>query len=290
VLAGGPGTPVSVTLDAGGVAEIAAQVWGASLSGTRIESVTGQPIAVFTGHQCGNVPAGTAACDHLEEQLPPLSQWGTRFVAMRPVLRWWVPPDPVQWIVQAGPDGANIEIAGPSALEDLPTGPHTLAPHETFEFLVEPSSFDAAGDFTVDSDAPVAVAVLMTGSTYGECPFITLPQFDLLYSGDPAMVVLAPVEQFLHRHVLLVPDHVDETHVAITRAIETTVTLDGTAIADDEFTAVDEEYEVARVPVAHGVHVVEGDRPIQTVVWAFDEFDSYGYLGGVGASVINPAG
>ena len=47
------------------------------LTGTIIES--DKPISVFVGHECGQVPAGSTACDHLVEQVPPHTTWGTRF-------------------------------------------------------------------------------------------------------------------------------------------------------------------------------------------------------------------
>ncbi|XP_010569784.1 PREDICTED: IgGFc-binding protein-like [Haliaeetus leucocephalus] len=45
------------------------------MSGTRI--VAQKPVAVFTGHTC---LARFAHCDHLVEQLQPLSSWGTTFI------------------------------------------------------------------------------------------------------------------------------------------------------------------------------------------------------------------
>ena len=37
------------------------------LTGSKV--VSSAPISFFTGHECGNVPAGTPECDHLVEQL-----------------------------------------------------------------------------------------------------------------------------------------------------------------------------------------------------------------------------
>ncbi|MCG8623105.1 MAG: IgGFc-binding protein, partial [Proteobacteria bacterium] len=47
------------------------------LTGTIIES--DKPISVFVGHECGQVPTGKTACDHLVEQIPPDTTWGTQF-------------------------------------------------------------------------------------------------------------------------------------------------------------------------------------------------------------------
>ena len=37
------------------------------------------PLAMMSGHECTNVPTSTLYCDHLVEQLPPVSSWGRKF-------------------------------------------------------------------------------------------------------------------------------------------------------------------------------------------------------------------
>ena len=44
--------------------------------------VTDRPVSVFSGLQCAYVPSSILACDHLVEQFPPVSTWGTRFVTV----------------------------------------------------------------------------------------------------------------------------------------------------------------------------------------------------------------
>lgn len=48
------------------------------LTGTIISS--NKPLAVFSGHQCAQVPVGRTACDHLVEQVPPSTSWGYTFL------------------------------------------------------------------------------------------------------------------------------------------------------------------------------------------------------------------
>ena len=47
------------------------------LSGSYIKS--DKPIAIFSGHECGNVPFNVSACDHLVEQIPPTDTWGRTY-------------------------------------------------------------------------------------------------------------------------------------------------------------------------------------------------------------------
>ena len=44
------------------------------LTGTKI--VTDKPVSVFSGHGCGNIPWNVSACSHLIEQIPPTKLWG----------------------------------------------------------------------------------------------------------------------------------------------------------------------------------------------------------------------
>ena len=55
------------------------QVLGDSdLSGTIVRST--KPIAVFSGNDCTMVPRGRGPCNHLVEQIPPVSNWGKFFL------------------------------------------------------------------------------------------------------------------------------------------------------------------------------------------------------------------
>ena len=55
------------------------QVLGDSdLSGTIVTS--SKPIAVFSGNDCAMVPTNRQPCNHLVEQIPPVSNWGIEFM------------------------------------------------------------------------------------------------------------------------------------------------------------------------------------------------------------------
>ena len=46
------------------------------LTSTRVYSYY-NPVSVFSGHECGELPRGSATCNNLIEQLPPTDLWGT---------------------------------------------------------------------------------------------------------------------------------------------------------------------------------------------------------------------
>lgn len=64
------------------------QVLGDSdLSGTTVTS--SKPIAVFSGNDCALVPKDRQPCNHLVEQIPPVSQWGLHFITNPTPNRQW---------------------------------------------------------------------------------------------------------------------------------------------------------------------------------------------------------
>ncbi|CAI8019969.1 Neurotrypsin [Geodia barretti] len=69
-----PGESYTVTLNWLNTYQIESYL---DLTGSRI--VSNKPLSVFAGHQCADVPARVAACDHLYEQIPPTSTWGRFF-------------------------------------------------------------------------------------------------------------------------------------------------------------------------------------------------------------------
>ena len=74
------GKPYVIHLQRGEVYQFVADfsaVGLGDLTGTLISS--NKRISVFSGHSCAYVPTGITACNHLVEQLPPVSAWGKHF-------------------------------------------------------------------------------------------------------------------------------------------------------------------------------------------------------------------
>ncbi len=101
VPAGTAGTPFVVSMADGDVLNIANATLGTSMTGTRIESNDGHPIAVFAGQECANIPETVCCCDHLEEQLAGVRLWGTEFIASRMPVREVVAPESTLWQIYA---------------------------------------------------------------------------------------------------------------------------------------------------------------------------------------------
>jgi hypothetical protein len=264
-------------LGEGDIAEVKTAVEDVDLTGTRILTDEDHPVAVFSGHECVQIPNNIVACDHLEDQIAGLQLWGENFVASRVPVRQQNPVESSLWMIYASEDNTTVDIEAAGAVTGLPNTPAMLDKGEKLEFYAA-GDVDDPGDFFVTADKPIAVVNYMTG--WGN--------LQGLNSGDPAMVQLSPVEQFLPRYVVLVPNNWENDFFVITRETDAEVTVDGQAPDDDLWVPVGDDYEVARVATEDGVHYLDGESPFSVVVVGYDFADSYAYLGGTGTGVINP--
>lgn len=280
VPAGVPGQPFEVQLDEGDVVEVMTKTPGASLTGTRISSNDGHPVGVFSGHECANIPADVYACDHLEEQMPGVRRWGTRFVAARVPVRVGPgdPPEPSLWQIHASEDDTEVTLTASPAITGLPPSPFTLDAGEVAEFMVGGAPGDP-GDFLVDATRPIAVANYMTSQDN-----ISLPG----KTGDPAMLLLSPVEQYLSGYVVLVPTAWPNDTATFIRHAGATVTIDDVPVPEDAWYPVGPDHEVARTVVPDGVHRLKGDQPFSVTITGTHQTGSYAYLGGMATVKINP--
>ncbi|MCA9657357.1 MAG: IgGFc-binding protein [Myxococcales bacterium] len=281
VPAGQPGVPFDITLNEGDVLSVAVSQIGTSLSGTVFETAKETPVALFAGIECALIPTDTCCCDHVEEQIAGVRLWGKHFVGARMPVRNASSPETSLWQLYGAEDGTTVNLTADAQVTGLPANPITLNKGEVVEFFAGGPASEP-GDFEIDSDKPIGVMNYMTGSENMPAPYNQ--------TGDPASVQIPSVEQFLPRYVVLVPGTwVNDVGVFI-RQEGATVQIDGVPIADAEFNPVgDSGYEVARVPLADGVHLLDGvDEPFGVIIVGYDQWDSYAYLGGTGTKIVNP--
>jgi len=275
--------PFTVEMDEGDVLEVCTPELGVTFTGSRVESNEDHPIAVFTGNECAFIPNTISACDHLEEQVPGARFWGTEFVAARVPVRSTDPVavDEVMWQIYAFEDDTAVTISAAPEVTGLPFESATLAQGELVQFMAGGTQ-TVPGDFHIASDKPIAVMEYMIGCSNPHAE----------NTGDPAMIYVNPVEQFLPRYVVLVPTTWVDDALVITRDAGVGVLVDGVAVPDTEFLDVfGTEYQVARVLVDDGVHTVESaedQHGVGVIVIGWDYADSYAYTGGMGMVAINP--
>ena len=279
VPAGAPGAPFQINMQEGDVLSVANQNIPDSMTGTKIVANDGHPVAVFAGQECALIPENVCCCDHMEEQLAGVRLWGKHFIASRMPLRG-SPPELTLWQIFASEDGTNVTINADAGVTGIPSMNFILSQNQMSEFYATGPSEAVAGDFEVIADKPIAVYGYMIGSENMGGGSI----------GDPAMVAMAPVEQYLPRYVILVPGTWINDVALVTREAGSPISLDGAPIPDTSFYPVaGSGYEVARVPVPDGVHVFDGGTSaFSVVIVGYDSYDSYAYLGGTGTGKFNP--
>lgn len=278
IQAASAGQTITLSLQDGDIAQIVAANQAQSLTGSRIVTDEAHPVAVLPGHTCINIPDNVCCCDHLEEQLSGVRQWGQNFIAAHMPVRSAGNPEATFWQVYASEDDTTISLDYDVALSGLPGATLNLDAGMVGEFMVTaPAGTEA--DFGISANKPIGVVgYMVSAEAFGS------------NIGDPAMAQFVPVEQFLPRYVVLVPGTWVNDVFVLTRPAGAAITIDGVAVDDGLFTPVGSGvYEVARVPVEDGVHVLDGvDEKFGVVVVGYDQHDSYAYIGGTGTGIINP--
>lgn len=259
-------TPFNVSLDEGETVVYYSNSF-ADLSGSIISS--DQPIAVFSGNECGEVPSGTDACDHMVEQIPPSDTWGNRFVTMPLDTR----TRSIFYRFLASEDATTVTIELDTSQLELDTSQLTSTETITLdrgEFAVR----DFLEPAVVNSDKPILMMQYSPGTNWDSI------------TSDPFMVVVPPFEQFGGSTTIInVPTNVINIHrinvVAPTSAVGS-VFLDGSAISPGEFQPIGESgFSGAMLAVVGGVHTVAANVAIGVTAYGFGNADSYGYPGGM---------
>lgn len=275
---GAPGAGFTLPMQEGDVLSVAVQTLPDSMTGTKITSNVDHPIAVFSGQECALIPEAVCCCDHMEEQLAGVRLWGKDFIASRMPVRNPGSPEATLWQIYAAEDATSVTITADAGVTGIPANQFVLNQGQVSEMYVSGPPGEE-GDFQITADKPIAVYGYMVGAeNFGS---------DI---GDPAMVAMAPTEQYLPRYVVLVPGTWINDFAVLTRPTGAQILLDGVAVPDSSFSPVAATgYEVARVPVPDGVHVLDGGlEPFSVVIVGYDTHDSYAYLGGTGTGKINP--
>ena len=167
------------------------------LTGTIIES--DKPISVFVGHECGQVPEDRTACDHLVEQMPPDTTWGTQFFTVPLDVR----ESGERYKVGTVADNNQVTVTCTTEGQTTPRLQMTRTlPSQVGQNYME---FDTIGDDTngvtpgyrrdfccIETTKPAIVMMYSKGHSLDE---ITLPDITGT-QGDPFMLLIPPVTQY----------------------------------------------------------------------------------------------
>ncbi|MCA9139793.1 MAG: hypothetical protein KDB00_23635, partial [Planctomycetales bacterium] len=250
------GQTYTITLNRGDVYSLRADHAGVDFTGTIIDA--NAPVAVNSGMTCANVPVEFPACDTLVEQMTPTNTWGKEFVV-----------NPLE--------GRNVDRLRIIALEDetqIQIGSQTIQ-LDAGQFEV----FDLANATRVTSDKPISVVQYSTGSDY-------TGEFENLRKtiGDPMMILIPPVEQFLEHYVVTSAVHRNDDNylsLIVPTAAINDLTINGQYVDPGVFEVVDgSDFSAGELYVEDGFYSADAPLPFGITVYGFADYESYGYLGG----------
>ena len=194
------------------------------LTGTIIES--DKPISVFVGHECGQVPTGQTACDHLVEQIPPDTTWGTQFFTAPLDVRESGEHYRVGSVVHNNQVTVTCTTEGQSSPSQQIT--QTLPLQNDQNYM----EFDTVGDAPdgvtpsyrreyccIETTKPAIVMMYSKGHSFDE---ITLPGINGL-QGDPFMLVIPPVSQYSNDYTATTAKQINTAflgHISLTLPIQ----------------------------------------------------------------------
>jgi hypothetical protein len=251
------GDAYNISLDKGQTYQFLALVSNTDLTGTIISS--DKPVAVFGGHTCGQVPQGTPACDHMIEQMPPISSFGERFVTTPLATR----EAGDIFRILASENGTNVTVTGSAGFSQS----FTLNDGE-FEELDIPSN-----EYTqIETTQPVLLAQFSKGqNSDGNV-------------SDPFMMLIPPYEQFQNSYTVTTPAEGFNRHfinIAVPNSQVGNVVIDESPVATSEFTTIAATgFSGAQIEVSTDTHNLSCPLPFGAFMYGFGSFDSYGYPGG----------
>ena len=290
VAAGQAGKAMTVTLAHQEVLQLAANKVDADLTGSLIDS--DQPVALFGGHTCANLPTGQSYCDHIQEQMFPVETWGTGYLAAKFMPRGEVPEDDM-WVLIADRADTTVSIEGAT-----PGGSSvTLGLGEYYRFST-PHAFLLKGDkpFSVGHYClseqvvrpPKDKAVYSEGFQTQKGCTQDVGHTNL---GDPALAVSVPVDQYRSDYAFLVPDtyRYDFATLLFPAGV-----LDPDVILDDKVQKLSfgkvgtTGMTYARLRISDGPHKIKASHRFGIEVHGYDCNVSYAYSGGNNLKWINP--
>ena len=235
------GVAYTVALDAGEIWQVQAD---GDLSGSRVRSLGGQPLAVFAGAREAVAGCGLGANSHAWDQVPPLDRWG-RHTEVLPTAR--KSEDVVR--VLAHEDGTEVRLDCGA--------PVSLGAGEVLERRV-------SGGVSVTASAPVLVGQVITS---GDCDPGPDPDGGLGGIGDPNFIVLPPAP-------LTRPD-------AVFRSVDGVRTLDAAThhvgLRGSGLSVDGAAVSGPTVGVDPGDHWVSSSGGLQGVAYGLAPYEAYSY-------------
>ena len=256
------------------------------LSGAQITATS--PVAVFSTHMCTFYPQALSACDHVEEQLFPTGTWGNTFTLVPPVSRGnggIGAAEYIYWKIIARDPGTRITLSAPyNSINPQPPGfagvPDCRASLQGNQIVLNGTDYCEFGTDSpvqITGDGPLMVMGIVSGqeSTGIGQPFGA-------QAGDPAIFLVPPDRQYRQDYPFLTPATYAHDYLTVVADPGAQILLDDVPVNLADAIAVPGTDRVFKhIEITDGQHRVAGNRPFGILVFAFDDFVSYAFTGGL---------
>ena len=240
------------------------------------------PLAIMSGHGCANVRTSDLYCDHLVEQIPPVSSWGRRF-ATSP-LKGRLAYDVFRILAS---ENLTTVVVNCTLSTDQPTlynatGTYMINEGSFVEFrasssqycLIEGSENILVLQYSVGGD---------TGPANGDPTMIIVPAVTQ-YCNDFSLPTLKPSDNsftFTHYMNIFIPEQwYQPDQVFLDNQLLSSYRLNFTALTQD---GVPKVY-TAQVDLTEGVHTLrhaDAEATLGVIMYGFAVSNSYGHPGGL---------
>lgn len=264
------------------------------LTGSKI--VSDKPITLLSGHQCANMPPDMPACDHLVEHIPPVDNWGFRFV-LAPLL-------------ERNADGYRFLASSDDALITVTCSNEQGMQQDSEVISLDEGEFvqrilpTERGFCCVEADTPIMVMHYSLGHTY-----------DSKIMSDPFATMVPPLGQYSNNYTLVFVDSKQVDNLGERLRFQPYLTLvvprqfyqpenilvDNTTVGSLPGTihtasVSDQSGEIKAYVIRYkseiglGSHTVRHTDPkatLATDVYGFERENTYGYLGGLELNLLS---
>ena len=250
------------------------------LTGTEIR--TNKPASVFSGHHCPNIPVGVRACDHVVEQIPPVSRWGRQLVVT--AFQRNVPGDIVKIVASENNTKIRVKCLNDSVPEVLVQ--KVLNGSEHFNFQL-PSN----GTCIINSSHPILAVQFSTGSalspnSLGDPSMTIIPNMDMYFKSGRARFI-SPISSTVLSDRYM---HFVNIYIYYPSGVNiTTPTIDGVSLSNNENfqqiiigqpflpEGVHGTFHIFKGTVDEGLHVIETNGHVAAIVYGYRTWEMYSY-------------
>ena len=244
------------------------------VTGTAIHSIV--PVGVIGGSQCPYIPVSYPACDHVLEMMPPMRTWSKTYYTAPFTGR---------------KKGDTFCILGSTPGQKIYRTDNVI-PKRLFA-TVDPyvpywdNSTSTACRW--ESDQPFMLVQYINSASWEGAGSV---------SGDPAEVVINPVEQFAKTVVFQVPkaqgsqtEYTDYVNLIVNANAAASTTFDGQNILAAHYpkTSVDGIYDCYLVKnlAPATTHIVKSDSGVGVYEYGYGSYESYAWAGALGNGTID---